>query len=93
MTKEMLEQMLKAQPDVKLEGAQVTASEDTQLFLLISSANGPIPLGRIESAELGETFITLKGKEACWCLPYDQICGIKWSDRSGHKGPRAGFRS
>lgn len=93
MTKEVLEMMLKAQSDVKLEGSTVTASEDVQLSVLIASANGPIPLGRIETAELGEDFVTLKSKEACWCLLYDQICGLKLSDRSGHKGPRAGFRS
>ncbi|MEZ4472127.1 MAG: hypothetical protein R3F60_15300 [bacterium] len=91
MDQPLLAAMLATRPEMKGEGDFWSVAEDGNTFaLLLASAAGPVPLGKLRHMTLGEGFVTAESAEATWCLPYSALLGLRL-ESSAHTG-RPGFR-
>jgi len=92
MTRELLVKILTSQGRLENKGTRFAVAEGTTLEMLLTTGAGtPVPIPKVEAADLADDFLILVAGEDTYCLPYANVLGLKLTDRGGKSTPRAGF--
>lgn len=93
MTRDLFEKML-SRDALERDGARYTPLDKSSLAVLVqSTTGGPTPIVRIEAVELLDGYVAIETHDTLYCLPYDQLAGLRIGKRGEASSPRTGFHA
>lgn len=94
MNRDLFEKILSSRSELSADGAGYTSDDKSQVAVLVqSTTGGPTPIAKVSRFELRDDFVSIETAEATYCLPYDQIAGLRLGKRGESAAPRTGFRA
>ena len=94
MNSDLLTSMLKACSYVSGKRGDFSVSAEVSFALLIeSSTGGAAPIAKVETLSLKSDFIHVVTAEANYLLPYENVVGLKWTERGDARSARTGFHA
>ncbi|MEZ4435149.1 MAG: hypothetical protein R3F65_22315 [bacterium] len=94
MNRDLFQKILSSRDELRAEGAGFTSDDKSQVAVLVhSTSGGPTPIAKVNRVDLRDDFVAIETAEAVYCLPYDQIAGLRVGKRGESAAPRTGFRA
>lgn len=94
MNRDLFQKILSSRDELTADGEGFTADDKSQLAVLVlSTTGGPTPLSRVSRIDLRDGFVVVETSDTIYCLPYDQIAGLRFGKRGETAAVRTGFRA